>query len=305
MQYPAVLDHDRISWSFLAKRTNTKGPGMSFSLALKESLIHKLSSHRHSPLVTALARCGGALVKGAGNYSFNHDLNGESRVLKVLATHVPAAATVFDVGANVGDWTELALRHMPQASVHSFEIAPPTFAKLRGRFDLDPRIHLNGFGLSDANSEIDLNYATGHDGHSSMVAPFIPGRYDTIKALVRRGDDYVEANGLTKPNAIALLKIDVEGDEEHVLKGFTRTLQAGRVSAIQFEYGRANVQSRFLLKDFYDTLSPLGFKIGKIYPNEVEFQDYALANEDFIGPNYVAVHRDQTALLAALEHRLK
>ncbi len=41
--------------------------------------------------------------------------------------------------------------------------------------------------------------------------------------------------------------------------------------------------------------------VGKLYPNHVHFRGYDLRrDEDFIGPNFVAVHRGRRDLLEAL-----
>jgi hypothetical protein len=96
------------------------------------------------------------------------------------------------------------------------------------------------------------------------------------------------------------LKIDVEGHEPDVLAGCEKLLREGRIRAIQFEYGRVNIETRFLLLDFYDLLCGYDMVIGKIYPFSVDFREYAYVHEDFLGPNYLAVHKSQQSLLQAL-----
>ena len=88
--------------------------------------------------------------------------------------------------------------------------------------------------------------------------------------------------------------------EDRVLKGFGELLERGAIRVIQFEYGRVNIESHFLLKDFYKLLSGFGYVLGKIYPTEVLFKDYEYTDEDFLGPNYLAVLRTETALIQRL-----
>ena len=92
-----------------------------------------------------------------------------------------------------------------------------------------------------------------------------------------------------------MAKIDVEGGEHLVLKGFD---DYDNITVIQFEYGLHNIYSRFLLRDFYELLSD--FEIGKLYPNGVDFRPYHASDEDFLGPNYVAVNRRASDLLRLL-----
>jgi len=41
-------------------------------------------------------------------------------------------------------------------------------------------------------------------------------------------------------------------------------------------------------------------KLGKIYPNYVDFREYRFQDEDFLGPNYLAVHSSLESLIESL-----
>jgi hypothetical protein len=80
-------------------------------------------------------------------------------------------------------------------------------------------------------------------------------------------------------------------------------LEEGRIATLQFEYGMANIYSRFLLRDFYTLLEARGFTIGKLYPGGIRFAPYHPESEDFRGPNFVAVRQDKPELVKLLsEH---
>ena len=93
------------------------------------------------------------------------------------------------------------------------------------------------------------------------------------------------------------LKLDVEGAEHLVLQGLDESLQNGRIRFVQFEYGRVNILTHFLLRDFYQLFRGYGYAVGKIYPDYVEFRDYDLRDEDFLGPNYLACRVEDEALV--------
>ena len=84
------------------------------------------------PNVTRLAAHAGLVVFGAirgwKNSEFDIDVNGEATSMKRLRPLSPR--TLLDVGANIGDWSLAALNDLPDATVHAFEIAPATAAKL-------------------------------------------------------------------------------------------------------------------------------------------------------------------------------
>lgn len=104
-------------------------------------------------------------------------------------------------------------------------------------------------------------------------------------------DDVVEEHGL---DHIDLLKIDVEGHELSVLKGALNNLQRGRVRALTFEFGSGNINSRTFFHDFWDLLTPLGFRIFRVLPTGrlMPIREYYEDCEYFRGvTNYIAVLR--------------
>jgi len=84
------------------------------------------------------------------------------------------------------------------------------------------------------------------------------------------------------------------------LTGFGDMLARNDISLVQFEYGRVNIVNHFLLRDFYAFFRERGYVVGKIFPNYVEFRDYDLMDEDFLGPNYLACAEDMVELRQAL-----
>lgn len=268
-----------------------------------QGLARFLGRHRHSRWMRRVDRGLVTLHKGYENV--NHDIrtNGELRTISKLAG-AGAVKTVFDVGANRGDWSELAAQAFPQARVHAFEIVPETFGHLRQRFGGNARVLINGIGLSDQEGTLDVYFSPDRDVLATCVAGFSESfhKYEpaTRAVPVTTGDQYCASNGVA---SIDFLKVDVEGFEPQVLRGFNGMLERGLVDVIQFEYGYINIDTRFLLKDFYALLSQRNMTIGKIYPDYVDFRPYRHVDEDFYGPNYLAVNSGRPDLLRILGNR--
>ena len=55
-----------------------------------------------------------------------------------------------------------------------------------------------------------------------------------------------------------------------------------------------------LLIDFYEHLVPLGYQVGKLHRDHVEFRPYRFNDENFFGPNYVAVHSSRADVIGHL-----
>ena len=210
-------------------------------------LCRVLARHgRHAILKAVARKCRRILdcLENADDYDF--ETNGERRVLELLVRS--GATCLFDVGANVGDWALLAQRLGPDASVHCFEIVPETCARLADRTRSFPRLVVNPFGLADRAGEVPVRYFPGLSVLATLTG--FPHALDSVSVpgRVMRGDDYLAQHRIER---VDFLKIDVEGAEEQVLRGFDGALSARRVQVVQFEYGKASIVTKFLLRDFY------------------------------------------------------
>jgi FkbM family methyltransferase len=127
----------------------------------------------------------------------------------------PSARTVVDVGANSGVYALAASGLNPSARVLAFEPLPEEHARLARNIELNEfEIHAPRVGLSDK------------EGVASMVGWTItqPTAGSTEVRLARL-DEILDAQGIDR---VDLMKIDVEGHEPEVLRGFGRRLAQDR-----------------------------------------------------------------------------
>ncbi len=251
-------------------------------------------NRRHRVLRKIAALCR-RYLSWHGNLDYDGATNGEFRVLRTLAAFKPRV--LFDAGANVGEWSLAAARLCPSAAVHAFEISPPTFATLASNTAAQPRIACYAVGLADAAGEVRLRHYAAAPALTTTSAYPHPLPFTEIAGRVVAGDGEAARLGI---DHIDLLKIDVEGMEERVLRGFDGLLRAGRIDLVQFEYGRVNILNGFLLHRCAEYFRERGYVIGKVFPDHVDFRELTLEDEDFLGPNYLACRRDRPDLIAAL-----
>ena len=260
-----------------------------------DSLATALGRRRTSRLVQRGVDVAWALIRGfEGTASQDFERNGERLVLQQMGS---ALRTVFDVGANVGEWTSAALS-AGAGHVHAFEISPSTSATLEAAHGGDPRVTVNRVGLGDAEGSVTIRHFPGHPVLTTTTAFPHDAPSVELEVPVRRGDGYMGEHGV---EVIDLLKIDVEGAEPAVLRGFEDALGSGRIGAVQFEYGMVAIYNKFNVIDYYELLGDAGFLVGPLTPSGVAFQGYDFGLETFRYCNFLAVHRARTDLLGRLQ----
>lgn len=149
--------------------------------------------------------------------------------------------TVFDIGANVGNLSLAFLRWFPRATVHGFEPATAMFNAMNARLaeaGFADRFRGHQLGFYDSATQADLHLASEHGANSLMdigdayhaANPHIDAQATESIQLVRM-DDFVQEAGIKH---IDLVKIDVEGVEEQVLRGGAQSFK-GLVDTVILE----------------------------------------------------------------------
>jgi FkbM family methyltransferase len=219
--------------------------------------------------------------------------NGELRALQAALESF--TGDVFDVGANAGQWAEEVIPYLGNKRLHSFEPIPMTYSELIRNIGGSDGIIFNSFGLSSADAEIMLNFSPKATTISSAYDLIFDDNDQTqIACAFRTGDGYVAEYQIDQ---ISLLKIDVEGMEMEVLKGFSESFGRRAISSVQFEHGPSHILSRHFLKDFVDFFELYDFDVFLIFPKSLVRIDYKLRDENFGGQNLLAVRRDLKLVL--------
>lgn len=154
----------------------------------------------------------------------------ELATAEVLWRLADRAALAADVGANIGAFTGLLAGRV--AEVWAFEPHPTLAARLRrnvGRLAGQPGFApciVHEVALSDRSGEAGLGVPAGFAANHGLAHLDDRG---PIRVQTARLDD------LLGDRVVGLLKLDVEGYEEAVLRGAVAALAEGRVHHIVFE----------------------------------------------------------------------
>ena len=247
------------------------------------------------PIYWLFAKLGRSAIEYYENRNYDMVSNGELRLMKILSQFKPE--TVFDVGANIGEWSTLANNTFQEANIYSFEPAPKTYNQLKEKTTTLERVKIFPLGLSSQTETAQFNFYENSSGQSSRYNFELKEEAKVINVKFIAGESFCQQHGI---NQINFIKIDAEGEDLAIIKGFGGLIEEKRIDVIQFEYGRINIKSRALLIDFYSFFEKNGYLVGKIFPERVDFLPYDLHQENFIGPNYVAVRRDRRDIIDAL-----
>ena len=241
-----------------------------------------LARHRAATPVRLFATASECYLNSFKNRSYDSHHNGEDRVQSLLA--FKDGDIVFDVGANVGKYTKRFLALHPGVVIHAFEIDPENSQKFLSMHGSDPRVHLHDTGLAEKAGEF---VAYAREGGSQTTSLYDLGMGDRkFTARCMRGDKFCAQHGIEQ---VDFMKVDTEGHDLQVLKGFGEMLRPEKLRCIQFEYNETSVNARVFLADFFDLLQSRGYSLGKLYPRRVEFTPYDVRLEDHRASNYLAV----------------
>lgn len=199
---------------------------------------------------------------------------------------------VFDVGANVGDYTNMVIDCLgSKVQVHAFEPSIQTFEMLCKNVK-SPQAKLNNIGCSDMAQTMSLYSDKGGSGMTSVYNRKLDflgiSMKETEHSQFVRIDDYCQENNVKH---IHLLKIDIEGHELSALKGAQKMIDRDNISLIQFEFGGCNIDSRTFFQDFYYLLQDK-YDIYRILQKGLQkIEHYSNYLEIFVTVNYLAIHR--------------
>jgi FkbM family methyltransferase len=214
--------------------------------------------------------------------------------------------TIFDIGANIGQSVDSYTKNFPNSLIHSFEPDNEAYCILSSK--QKSNVIYNNFALgannetkklykyldSSNNSFYQLNnnsFAITSGAHPNVLKCTNQIKQDIQESLIVTIDEYINKNNLNKVN---IMKIDVQGFENEVLKGSCKSLKDNIIDLIVVEiifddiYGKRN--------SFYEVekiISQFGYKlwdISHIYKdlraNKTSWVDVIYAHETLIDKYY-------------------
>lgn len=220
--------------------------------------------------------------------------SGEIAVTKKFVREDRRDLVVFDVGANCGQFLNLAVGRLGERirSIHSFEPAAATYAALQSAVPKHTGVVLNHLALGATAGQAELYYDAEKSGLASMTKRDLGfrniafERHETITLSTL--DAYCAEKGVER---IDWLKLDVEGHELDVLRGGNAMFARRAVDLVTFEFGGCNIDTRTFLRDFFQFFQAQGMDLYRITPGGYfnPVRRYRETEEQFATANLVAM----------------
>jgi FkbM family methyltransferase len=171
---------------------------------------------------------------------------------------------VVDIGAGEGTYTSVFAKTSRVSAVYAFEPAPATFAKLVHAVSAYPQVRCFNIALGDANGRETL-YEYSDSSVSSLLEMeerqerLLPSSTVSSETTVdvMRLDDLVDARAVAQPD---LIKIDVQGFEDRVLRGAESSLKRTRYCVIELSFV-SMYKGSLLFDEIYEQMRDKGFRL--------------------------------------------
>ena len=213
---------------------------------------------------------------GWGAY-FNGDF--EQHEIEICKQFIKSDSIIFDIGANIGSHSIAFSKMATNGKVFSFEPSVKTYKWLLKNTERNENIVCNNIAFSN-ESELIKFYECENDVMSGLSDTKRSNILFVKEVVSETGDSYVER---LKLDNLDFIKIDVEGFEENVFKGFKKSI--AKFKPVIFCEIYKGQSSNLNPQSTIDLIRQSGYSVNVIKEKELELS--TLHSDQF--PNYIFI----------------
>lgn len=176
--------------------------------------------------------------------------------------------TIIDIGANNGEFAEYLSSYFDATRTIVIEPLPGCVAQIRQRDKAIRNLTIFECAVSDHEGQATL-FENAYAPASSLLPvssisaeefPQTAGQQKAVEVVVRRLDDLIAPACV---EGVTLIKIDVQGLEDRVLRGGERTFRAAKFVLIEMSFVPM-YDRQPLFEEVHELLAAIGFRFGGI-----------------------------------------
>lgn len=204
---------------------------------------------------------------------------------------------LFDVGANIGEYTESLCEVFAdvKTKIFSFEPSLKTFEKMDLNIGNRKNVSLQNIAFGEKIGKHTLYSNKEGSGLASLykrrLEHFNLAMDQAEEINIGTIDEFCKEKNISH---IHFLKMDVEGHELAVLAGAQKMLKSDSIDFIQFEFGGCNIDSRTFFQDFFYLLSPQYHLYRILKDGLFPITKYDESFEVFMATNFLARRKNFT-----------
>lgn len=177
--------------------------------------------------------------------------------------------TVFDVGANQGQWSLDLLKYLSVSKIHCFEPLQSQFKILESSVAAYPQIKPWNLAVGDSISQSRI-WLGNTETNSSLIKIYEGQQCELVNTVTL--DEFCKSNHISHIN---LLKIDTEGYEMKVLSGANSLISGQQIDLIFTEVGfHSRYQTLTLFEQIRSFMEEMKYELFGIYDQQTAWNGH-------------------------------
>jgi len=172
-------------------------------------------------------------------------------------------SSVLDIGANTGQFAQMIHKILPHAAIFSFEPIDTCYQELIKNMADVPNFRAFNYALGDTDTNMRM-----HVKDFTPSSSLLPMAELHVQAFPYTANEHIEVVKIRRLDEVAreldfdgnlLVKIDVQGYEDRVIRGGQSVISQAKVLIVETTFERL-YDGQPLWKDIFDLLSNMGFR---------------------------------------------